>query len=63
MFAGVTKYHGLNVNGGTPLGRDIVFTAINNRAVVHPRTENSTRGTAKLLPGIMRENTASAFFN
>ena len=36
VVARVTIDHGLHVNGGTPLSRNVVFAAINDRAVVHP---------------------------
>ena len=35
-FARVTVDHGLHVNGCAPCGGDVIFAAINDRAVVHP---------------------------
>ena len=36
VVARVTIDHGLHVNGCTPFSRDVVFAAINDRAVIHP---------------------------
>ena len=36
LVAGVAVDHGLNIDGGAPLGGDVVLAAINDRAVVHP---------------------------
>jgi len=41
-FTGVAEDHCLDVNGGAPLGGDVVFAAVNDRAVVHPRAEDCT---------------------
>ena len=55
LFAGVAEHHRLHVDGRSPFGRDVVFAAINDRAVVHPGTEHSADRASKLLPRIVRE--------
>ena len=52
LVAGVAKDHRLDVDGGAPLGRDVVFPAVNDRAIVHPRTEHGANSAIELLPGI-----------
>ena len=59
-IAGVAEDHGLHVDGGAPLGRDVILAAVNDRAVVHPGTEHGTSGAAELLPGIGGEGLAGA---
>ena len=43
VVAGVAVDHGLHVDGGAPLGGDVVFAAIDDGAVVHPGTEHGAR--------------------
>ena len=62
-FAGVAEDHGLDVNGGAPFGRDVVFAAIDARPVIHPRTEDGARGAPELVPGAVREGFTGAFFD
>ena len=62
-LTGVTVDHGLNVDGGAPLGGDAVFGAVNLSAIIHPRTEDGTGGAAELVPRIVRERFSRALFN
>ena len=55
-LAGVAVDHGLHVDGGAPLGGDVVFAAIDDRAVVHPGAEHGAGGAAELVPRIVRES-------
>ena len=62
-FAGVAIHHGLHVDGGAPLGGDVVFAAINDGPVVHPGTEHGAGGAPELLPRILREFLAGALLD
>ncbi len=62
-LAGVTEHHGLDVNGGAPLGGDVVFAAIDDRAVVHPRSEHGAGGSTELVPSAVREGFSGALFD
>ena len=50
--SGIAEHHGLHVHGRAPFLRDIVFPAINDRAVVHPGAENGADRAFELLPRI-----------
>ena len=63
LLAGVAEDHCLHVDGGAPLGRDVVFAAIDDGPVVHPGAENSADGALELIPRIARKCFASALFN
>src|SRR6185436_13066212 len=52
LFACVPEHHCLHVDGSSPLRRNVVLTSINDRAIVHPRTEHRTDCTIELLPRI-----------
>ena len=60
LVAGVAEHHGLDVDGGAPLGGDVVLAAIDDRAVVHPRGEDGAGGAAQLVPRVVREDLAGA---
>ena len=55
IVAGVAIDHRLDVDGRAPFGGDVVFAAINDGAVVHPRAEHGADGAPELLPRILRE--------
>ena len=63
VVAGVAVDHGLDVDGGAPLGGDVVFAAVNDRAIVHPGTEHSAGSAAELLPDVAWEGLAGAVFD
>ena len=55
VVAGVTEHHRLHVHGRSPFLGNVVFAAINNRAIVHPRTEHGADRAVELFPRIVRE--------
>ena len=63
VLAGVAVNHRLHVDRGSPFGRDVVFAAIDNRAVVHPGTEHGADRAPELLPRILRKFLAGAFLD
>ena len=54
-IAHVSEYHGLNIDSGTPLVRDIVHHSVVVGSRVVPGTENSLDGFHQLDLGILRE--------
>ncbi len=63
LVAGIAVDHRLHVDGGAPFGGNVVFAAINNRAVVHPGTEHGADRAPQLLPRILRKFLAGAFLD
>jgi hypothetical protein len=63
VFAGVAEDHGLDVDGGSPFGGDVVFAAVNDGAVVHPGAEDGADGAVELVPRVVGEGLAGAFFD
>ena len=63
VVAGVAVDHRLDVDGGAPLGRDVVLAAVDDRAVVHPRAEDGADGAEQLIPGRARELLAGALLD
>ena len=63
VIAGVAVDHRLDVDGGAPLGGDVVFAAVNDRAIVHPGTEHSARSATELVPDVAWEGLAGAVFD
>ena len=61
FFTRVAEHHGLHVDGGAPFGRDTVFLAVNDGAVIVPGTEHGADGALELFPGAFREFMAGAF--
>ena len=57
----VAEDHGLHVDGGAPFGRNAVFLAVHDGAVIVPGTEHGANGSLKLFPGAFREFMAGAF--
>ena len=49
---GVAEHHGLNVHGRAPFLGDVIFPAINDRAIVHPGSEDGGERSFQLLPWI-----------
>ena len=60
VVAGVAEDHGLDIDGGAPLGGDVVLAAVDHGAVVHPRAEDGAGGAAELGPDVVRETLAGA---
>ena len=63
LVARVPENHGLNIDRRAPAGRNVIFLAVNNRTLIHPRAENRTDCAFKLLPRIRREITSRAVFD
>jgi len=55
VVAHVAEDHGLHVDGGPPVGRNIVQFAVGNGALVHPRAEDGADGSPELCLRIFRE--------
>ena len=55
VAAHVAEYHGLYGHGRSPLGGDVVELAVEDGAVVHPRTEYGAYGAPELIPRACRE--------
>ncbi len=51
----VAEDHRLHRHGRAPFGGDVVELAVEDRALVHPRTEHGADGTPELIPRIGRE--------
>ena len=63
VLAGVPVDHRLHVDSCAPVLRDVVFPAIHDRAIVHPGAEDGAGGALELIPRIVWECTAGAFFH
>ena len=63
VVAGVAVDHRLHVDGGAPLGRDVVLAAVDDRAVVHPGAEHGADGALQLIPRRGREVLAGALLD
>ena len=61
VVTGVAEDHGLYVDGGAPFVGNIVFAAVDDRALIVPGAEDRTHRTAKLFPGILGKILAGAF--
>ena len=55
VVAHVAEHHGLYRYGRAPLGGDVVELAVEDGALVHPRTEHGADGAPELVPRIGRE--------
>ncbi len=55
VLAHVAEHHGLHRHCGTPLGGNVVEFAIENSALVHPRTEHGADRAPQLIPRIHGE--------
>ena len=53
--AHVAEDHRLHRDGRAPFGRDVVELAVEDGALVHPRTEDGAHGPPQLIPRIGRE--------
>ena len=62
-FTHVSEYHRLHVHGRAPIMRDSVFAPIDNRAVVHPRTEHRADRSPHLLLRILWKRFAGALLD
>ena len=63
VVARVAVDHRLHVDGGAPLGRDVVLAAVDDGAVVHPGAEHGADGAHQLVPGRRREVLAGALLH
>ena len=63
LVADVAEDHRLHVDGGAPLGRDVVLAAVDDRAVVHPRAEHGADRAHQLIPRRGRELLAGALLD
>ena len=62
-LAGVAVDHRLHVDRGAPLGRNVVLAAVDDRPIVHPRSEHRTDRAEQLIPGRARELLARALLD
>ena len=51
----ISKYHRLYIDSGSPVTRDIIHTAIDNRTIIVPGTEHSLYRTHQLLFRVLWE--------
>ena len=63
LFPRVAIDHRLDVDGGSPFGRNVVLAAVHDRSIIHPRAEYGADGAPKLLPGILRELFSGSFLD
>ena len=63
LVAGIAVDHRLHVDGGAPFGGNVVFAAIDNRAIIHPGTEHRADRAPELLPRHPGELLARAFLD
>ena len=61
IVTGITEYHGLNVNGCTPVARNVVQFTVSNSTSSHPRTEHCTDTCPQLIPRILWNNFTQFF--
>ncbi len=57
-LAHVAEHHRLHVDGGAPVGGNVVEPAISDRALVHPRREDRADRAPELVLGLLRERLA-----
>src|SRR6266567_4556784 len=62
-FSHVAEDHRLDVDRRSPLARDAIFAAINDRPVVHPRTEYGADRAPKLFLCILWKRLPGALFD
>ena len=62
-LAHVAENHHLNVHGRAPIVGNAVLAAINNCAVVHPRTENCADRAPELFLRILGKRFSSPLFD
>ena len=58
VVAHVAEHHGLDIDGGAPMIRQVVQLAVRDGALVHPGAEHRADGAPQLLPRIGRERLA-----
>ena len=63
VVAHVSEYHRLYVDGGTPLRRDVVQLAVEDRTLVHPRAEYGADSAPQLIPRRYGEVLAGLFLD
>src|SRR5437867_1722480 len=59
----VSKHHRLDIDRRSRVVRNPIFPAINNCAIVHPRTENCTEGAPELHPWVLRERLSGSLLD
>jgi hypothetical protein len=55
ILAHIAEHHRLHVDGGPPLGGNVVQPAIGDGALVHPRAEHRADGTPELFARVLRK--------
>ncbi len=61
--AGIAIDHGLHVDRRAPILGNVVFPAIDDRAIVHPGAEHRARGAFELVPWVIGKGLTGAFFH
>src|SRR5262245_41156996 len=61
VVARVAEHHGLDVDRRAPFVRNTVLAAIDNRAIIHPGTEDGANSSLELFPRIVGKFLAGAF--
>ncbi len=59
----VAVHHRLHVDGRAPLGRDVVLPPVDDRPVVHPRSEHRAHRAHELIPWRVRKPLADALLH
>ena len=59
----VAKHHGLHTHRLAPIVGNPVFSAVHNRAIVHPRTEHGTNCAPQLFVRLLRKRFSRALFD
>ena len=62
-FPGIAIDHRLHIDRGSPFLRDVIFPAVNDGAIVHPRAKDGAGRALQLLPWIIRKALSGAFFH
>ena len=62
-FAHVAEHHGLHVDGGAPVLRNVVELAVGDGARAHPRLEHGADGAPQLFMRVLREGLARRFLH
>ena len=63
VISGISEDHALDIHGGAPLVRNVIFPAVDDGSFIIPRTEDGTDRTPELFAGIFRKVLTCAFPN
>ena len=63
VVAHVAEDHRLDIDGGAPVGGDVVELAVGDGALVHPGTEDRPDGAPQLLLGIFGKRLPEFLFH